>query len=192
MVSTMAMHSAQAHTTNFSMNMKQLNMHVKHVLWIQLLFRGDKTSPSDRFHRDTVNIEIQMNMFTNLTNQKKTNQCAYISLCYKNESIFVGDTDYLRKKLCRWSLLLCKLMAATIISKTILMLPPFYLHKTFWLLLLLAPNLKSLLLLADLIPIIQAFATTSMWLYLCTCILGAAEKHLSFQHICMLKVDIIR
>lgn len=40
-----------------------------------------------------------MNMFTNLTNQKKTNQCVYFSLCYKNKSIFVGDTDYLRKQI---------------------------------------------------------------------------------------------
>lgn len=178
MVSTMAMHSA--HTTNFSMNMKQLNMHVKHVLWIQLLFNGDKTSPSDRFYRDSVNIEIQMNEYVYKFDEtkKKTNQFAYISLCYKNESIFVGDTDYLRKKLCRWSLLLCKLMAATIISKTILMLPPFYLHKTFWLLLLLAPNLKSLLLLADLIPIIQAFSTTSMWLYLCVHVYWGLPKNI--------------
>lgn len=45
------------------MNMNQLNMHVKHFLWIQPLFNGDKTGLSDRFYRDTVDIAIQMNEY---------------------------------------------------------------------------------------------------------------------------------
>lgn len=164
----------------FLMNMNQLNMHVKHFLWIQILLNGDKTSLSDRFYRDTVDIAIQMNEYVHKFDEPKKKQInVRIFLFVSKIKAYLSETQTtLGKKLCRWSLLLCELMAAIIISKTILSLPPFYLHKTFWLLLLLAPNLKSLLLLADLIPIIQAFAITCMCLYLCTCTYCGLPKNI--------------
>lgn len=56
------------------MNMNQLNMHVKHFLWIQLLLNGDKTSLSDRFYRDTVDIAIQMNEYVHKFDEPKKKQ----------------------------------------------------------------------------------------------------------------------